>query len=54
MAQLDEMVVYAADKSEGMTMDEVTTAMTQASNAGFTTMGRTRVGFRGQIQVQRV
>lgn len=43
------LTVKANDPRKGMAMDEISTVLAQARTQGFTEMGRTRVGFRGQI-----
>lgn len=44
------LTITAVDKKAGMGMQELHGAFVRADRAGFTTLGRTRVGFRGQIQ----
>lgn len=46
----NEFKIQAKDRKAGMDMTEVTNALAQARTAGFNHLGRTEVGFKGQIQ----
>lgn len=50
MAKGNELVIQARDRKAGMDMEEVTNALASARTHGYTFMGRTEVGFNGQIQ----
>lgn len=50
MRGVSELHVQAADRKAGMTQEEILRAVSDAAHAGFTEMGRTEVGFGGQIQ----
>lgn len=42
--------IEAYDKNAGMNLDELSTVLAQARTMGYIRMGRTQVGFKGQIQ----
>lgn len=46
---LQTLKIKAIDGKRGMDVDEAYAAIRLAMDQGFTRMGRTRVGFRGQI-----
>lgn len=43
------LIIAARDKRAGMGMEELNAAIVRADRAGFIVLGRTRVGFKGQI-----
>jgi hypothetical protein len=46
-----ELVIDAQDKGAGMQPDEIMQAIVRARSAGCTVLFKTRLGWRGQIQV---
>lgn len=44
-----KLTITAVDKKAGMGMAELNGALVRADRAGFVGLGRTRVGFKGQI-----
>lgn len=43
------LTIKAMDQKAGMGMEELQAAMVRADRAGFVMLGRTRIGWRGQI-----